>query len=238
MSIFRFVITGILAGAISAYCFALIHGFFISNIWFSLPVLLVAGAICGLCLGWTYRLLFEAPSIHTWLQYNALYVGMFVLIGCLSVLVYQPVTTLAAVMASDAPPDYLFKQAMPVTIVSTIIMAAIIGRLYARTLAHYAAVLLTSAVLVILLRAECFSDWSHFNSSQLGLPHRGAGRAYPRPQCGLCNRFCGPGMEMLSKRRESSPFIRWETLSGKNERKWDESDASQPTGICPDPPLF
>ena len=151
MSIFRFVITGILAGAISAYCFALIHGFFISNIWFSLPVLLVAGAICGLCLGWTYGLLFEAPSIHTWLQYNALYVGMFILIGCVSVLVYEPVTTLAAVMASNSPPDYLFKMALPVTIVSTILMAAIIGRLYAQSLAHYAAVLLTCAVLVILL---------------------------------------------------------------------------------------
>ena len=151
MSIFRFVITGILAGAISAYCFALIHGFFISNIMFSLPVLLVAGAICGLCLGWTYGLLFEAPSIHTWLQYNALYVGMFILIGCVSVLVYEPVTTLAAVMASNSPPDYLFKMALPVTIVSTILMAAIIGRLYARSLAHYAAVLLTCAVLVILL---------------------------------------------------------------------------------------
>jgi hypothetical protein len=151
MRILHFSIAGALAGAISAYSFALIHGFFISDIWFSLPVLLVAGAICGLCLGWTYGLLFEAPSLHTWLQYNALYVGMFVLLGCVSVLVYEPVTTLAAVMASNSPPGYLFKQALPVTIVSTILMAAIIGRLYARSLAQNAAVLLTCAVLVLLL---------------------------------------------------------------------------------------
>jgi hypothetical protein len=54
-------------------------------------------------------------------------------------------------MASSQPPDYLFKQAMPMTIVSTIIMAALIGRLYARTWAHYAAILLTCAVIVLLL---------------------------------------------------------------------------------------
>jgi len=151
MSILRCIRTGIVAGAISAFSFALIHAIFISDIWFSLPALLIAGAICGLCLGWTYGLLFETPSIHTWLQYNALYVGMFVLIGCVSVMVFEPVTTLAVVMQSDAPPDYLFKQALPMTIISTIIMAAIIGRLHARTMAHYAAILLTCTVLVILL---------------------------------------------------------------------------------------
>ena len=151
MSIFRSALTGTIAGAISAYSFALIHGRFISNIMFSLPALLIAGAICGLCLGWTYGLLFKTPSLHTWLQYNALYVGMFVLIGCVSVLVYEPVTTLAAVMASDAPPDDLFRLAMPMTILATLVMTAIIGRLYARRLAHYAAILLTCTVLVLLL---------------------------------------------------------------------------------------
>jgi hypothetical protein len=151
MSIIRCIRTGIVAGAISAFSFALIHAIFISDIWFSLPMLLVAGAICGLCLGWTYGLLFEVPSIHTWLEYNALYVGMFVLIGIVSVLVFEPVTTIAILMASDQPPGYLFKQAMPMTIVSTLIMVAIIGRLYARTWVHYGAILLTCAVLVLLL---------------------------------------------------------------------------------------
>lgn len=151
MRIFRDLFTGIVAGAISAYSFALIHGTLISDIWFSLPILLLAGAICGLCLGWTYGLLFEAPSIRAWLQLNALYVGMFVLIGVVSVIVFEPVTTIASLMVLDGPPTYLFRQAMPMTIASTIVMAAIIGRLYARTWVHYAAILLTCAVLVSLL---------------------------------------------------------------------------------------
>ena len=151
MRILRSIFTGILAGVISAYSFALIHGTLISDIWFSLPILLLAGAICGLCLGWTYGMLIETPSIHTWLQFNALYLGMFVLIGVVSVLVYEPVTTIASLMLFDGPPTYLFRQAMPMTIASTIVTTAIIGRLYARTWVHYAAILVTCAVLVSLL---------------------------------------------------------------------------------------
>lgn len=151
MNLIRSMGTGIVAGAISAYSFALIHAALINDIWFSMQILLVAGAICGLCLGWTYGLLFKQSSIRSWLQYNTLYVGMFVVIGVASVLVFEPVTTIATLMASDTPPDYLFKQAMPMTIVSTIFMAIIIGKLYARAWIHYAAILLTCAVLVLLL---------------------------------------------------------------------------------------
>jgi hypothetical protein len=151
MNILRFIRTGIIAGAISAFCFALIHDLFISDIWFSLPIMLAAGGVCGLCLGWTYGLLFEAPSIQSWAQYNALYVGMFALLGGVSVLVFEPVTTIAALVVANAPPDDLFRQAMPLTIVFTLLMAAAIGRLYARKWSHYAAILLTCSVLVLLL---------------------------------------------------------------------------------------
>ncbi len=42
--------SGVVAGAVSAAVFALVHGLFISEIWFSLPMLLAAGALCGICL--------------------------------------------------------------------------------------------------------------------------------------------------------------------------------------------
>jgi hypothetical protein len=76
---------------------------------------------------------------------------MFVLLGCASVLLFQPVTTLAAVMAVPEPPGELFQQAMPLTILSTILMAAVIAKLFARIWLHVAAILLTCAVLVSLL---------------------------------------------------------------------------------------
>ena len=147
----HFLRSGILAGTASAFAFAIIHDIFISDIWFSLPVLVVAGALCGLCVGWTYGLLAGGPSIRSWLQYNALYVGMFVFLGVVSVLLFEPVTTIPELMASNGPPDHLIGQAMPVTIVSTLVMAVIMSRLYGRNWAHYVAVLLTCTVLVLLL---------------------------------------------------------------------------------------
>ena len=147
----HYIRSGILAGAASAFAFAIIHDIFISDIWFSLPLLVVAGGLCGLCVGWTYGLLAGRPSIHSWLRYNALFVGMFVFLGVVSVLLFEPVSTIPELMASNGLPDHLFSQAMPMTTVSTLAMAAIIGRLYGRTWAHYAAILLTCTVLVLLL---------------------------------------------------------------------------------------
>jgi hypothetical protein len=151
MNSLSFLRSGLIAGALSAFSFTIIHDLFISNIWNSLPVMLVAGAICGLCLGWTYGLLFEAPSIQSWLKYNALFVGMFALIGGVSVLVFEPVTTIPALVAANSPPDHLIKQAMPMTIVSTLLMVAVIIKLYARTWSHYGAIIVTCTVLVLLL---------------------------------------------------------------------------------------
>jgi hypothetical protein len=145
------ILAGMIAGAVSAYCFAFIHRMLISDIWFSLPALLVAGAICGLCIGWTYGALFRQPSVATWLKYNALYDGLFLLLGGASVLVFDPVTTLAEVMTYDALPGFLIRLELPVVIVSTLLMTAIIGRLYARTWLQYGGILITCAVLVLLL---------------------------------------------------------------------------------------
>ncbi|MCL4562992.1 MAG: hypothetical protein M1281_20560 [Chloroflexi bacterium] len=145
------ILAGVAAGAVSAFCFAFIHRLLISDIWFSLPALLVAGAICGLCIGWTYDALFPQPSVATWLKYNALYDGMFALLGGASVLMFEPVITLEEVMTYDALPGFLIRLELPVVIVSTLLMTAIIGRLYARTWLQVGGILVTCAVLVLLL---------------------------------------------------------------------------------------
>ncbi len=151
MSTIRSFRSGIVAGLVSVLTFAIIHDLFISDIWFSLPIMLVAGGVCGLCIAWTYSLSFKTPSLSNWLRYNSLFVGMFALIGVVSVLSFEPAATIPELMAINGPPDHLIKQALPMTIVSTIIMAAIIGRVYARKWAHFAAILLTCTVLVLLL---------------------------------------------------------------------------------------
>jgi hypothetical protein len=150
-NIWNYLRSGSVAGAASAFAFAIIHHAFISDIWFSLIPMMAAGAVCGLCVGWTYGLLFEAPSAGSWLRYNSLYVAMFVLLGVVSVLVYEPVTTLAAVVAANEPPDELFRQAMPMTVAFTLATTALVSLLHGRRWSHYGAILLTCTILVLLL---------------------------------------------------------------------------------------
>ena len=123
----------------------------ISNIWSSLIIMLVAGALCGLCLGWTYGRLFTASSFGGWLRYNTAYVVMFILLGAVSVLVYEPITTVAVLVDNNEPPGELIGKALPMTIAFTIIAAGVIIVLFGRGWSHIGAVVLTCAVLVVTL---------------------------------------------------------------------------------------
>ena len=131
--------------------------------------MMLAGALCGLCVGWTYRLLFNSSSAATWLVYNLLYVAMLVLLGVASVIVYDPVTTIPALIAAKEPPRELFRQAMPLTVVFTIFSSSLMALLWGRTLLSHAAILLTCTILVGLLG---------LNVSVLGLVHVPSGTAY------------------------------------------------------------
>ena len=79
----------------SAFVFLLIHDIFISDIWFSLLMMLVAGTVCGLCVSWSYGLLVAVSSVRSWLLYNLLYVVSFMLLAVVSVVVYEPMYLLA-----------------------------------------------------------------------------------------------------------------------------------------------
>lgn len=150
-SIWRYLRSGAIAGLVSAFAFAIVHHLFISDIWFSLIIMMVAGALCGLCVGWTYGLLFETPSLGSWLRYNMLYVAMFVLLGAASVLVFEPVTTVGALIAANERPDALIGQAMPMTIGFTLATTILLSWLYGRSWLHYGAILLTCIMLILLL---------------------------------------------------------------------------------------
>jgi hypothetical protein len=147
----RYAASGAVAGGVSTVLFAVIHDIFISDIWFSLVPMLAAGALCGLCVAWSYALLVSAPSPGSWLRYNLLYVAMFALLGALSGLLFEPVTTMAAVVSANGPPDALIGQARPLTAAFTVGMATLVTLLYRAGWKRFGAVLLTCAVLVLLL---------------------------------------------------------------------------------------
>lgn len=147
----RLALSGAIAGAGSAFIFAVIHDLLISDIWFSLPIMLVAGALCGACLGWSYSRVVVSQSLRSWVAYNLIYDAMFVALGLVSVLLFEPATTMAALIASNGPPDQLIGQAMPITAVFTLAMALCISLIYGFSWSRFGIILLTSAVLVLLL---------------------------------------------------------------------------------------
>lgn len=165
----RFLGSGAAAGAMSALAFAAVHDLVISDIWFSAMPMMIAGALCGASIGWTYAFLFATGSIRSWLGYNLIYLGVLGLLGVASVVVFEPVTTIAAVIAANAPPTELFGRAMPMTLIFLLAMTGALGFLFGRNWRHYLAILVTCTVLVALLG---------LNISAIGLVYVPRGSAY------------------------------------------------------------
>jgi hypothetical protein len=134
----------------AALTFAAVHALWITDIWFSLVPMMVAGAACGATIGWSYGRLFE-PSIRTWLGYNASYVVALAVLGLVSVAVFEPRTTMARLLTLAGPPMDLIGDALPLTIAFIVGTSAVLSALFGRTLAAFGAILVTCSVLVVLL---------------------------------------------------------------------------------------
>ncbi len=143
--------SGAVAGAVSALVFTLAHDLFISDIWNMLGIMMMAGAICGLCIGWSYGRLVDAPSVGSWLGYNLLYVALFGLLGAASVVVFDPVTTLAKVIEDGGPIDELIRMALPMTVLFALAAVAAISRLFGRRRSDIGPIFFTVVVLVVSL---------------------------------------------------------------------------------------
>lgn len=132
--------------------FTALHHVLISDIWFSVIPMLLAGAWSGLCLAWTYGLLFDSPTLRGWWLYNAVWVALLVVLGLASFVVYEPVTTMAAVMAAGgAPPDELIRRAVPLTVGFTLGATALLSLLWGRTPLKAVSILVTTTVIISLL---------------------------------------------------------------------------------------
>ena len=104
-----------------------------------------------------------------WVAYNLVYLALFGLLGMASVLLFEPVTTMTAVVTLNGPPSDLIDQAMPMTVFFTLLIAVLITLLYGRSWTKFASVLLTCIVLVALLG---------LNVSVIGLVSIPAGSLY------------------------------------------------------------
>jgi hypothetical protein len=146
----RILLSGAASGAVTAVGFAALHDLLISDIWFSLPAMIAAGAACGASLAGSYDLLFSRASARTWAVYNMTYLGLFMVLAALSLGIYEPVTSTAALMASNEPPRELIEKAFPLSIAFTLGSAGLISGLWGRTLGKAAAALGTTSILMVL----------------------------------------------------------------------------------------
>jgi hypothetical protein len=142
---------GAVAGVISALTFTVVHHVIISSIWFALPAMLGAGAVCGACLAWSYGLVSREPSTPTWLRYNLLFLSMFIVLGLVSMIRYEPITTIAALLQTKEPPTELIGQALPMTGMFIVMFSALMVTLYRPNIVGAFALLVTTAVMVAFL---------------------------------------------------------------------------------------
>lgn len=142
---------GALAGASSALVFTVVHQLLISSIWFALPAMLVAGAVCGACLASTYGLVAATPSTSGWLRFNLYFLTMFVALGVTSIVTFEPVTTIAVLLQSKEPPRDLIGRAFPMTASFAFATAVLLSAIYRPRLAGVLALTVTTVVLLLLL---------------------------------------------------------------------------------------
>lgn len=148
----RPIVNGAIAGTISAFAFTVLHQLLISSIWFMLVPMLVAGAMCGACIGWSYALLAKRPGLGSWWQYNSLYVLLLLMLGPVSLLVFEPVITFPALLASPSGlPADLVRAVMPLAAIYTVVMALIITLFYGRRWSRLPVVLSACGILMLLL---------------------------------------------------------------------------------------
>ena len=83
--------------------------------------------------------------------YNLLYLAMFVVLGVVSVLVFQPVTTIPALLQSNEPPRELIARAFPMTGLFGLGTAASLFLFYRPSWTAGFAILLTTSVLILFL---------------------------------------------------------------------------------------
>lgn len=158
----RPLLSGAVAGAVATVLFTWLHDLIISDIWNTLPMMLVAGVGSGVCIAWSYRRLFRPPTVASWITYNASYVALLILLGVASLVVFDPVYSITALTAGQEPPRELMAQAMPLSLAFIVVSSALVWALWGRTLLDAVAVFVTSAVLILLLG---------LNVAVLGLVH-------------------------------------------------------------------
>ncbi len=147
----KWELTGVLAGAVSTLVFTWVHQLTISDIWYMALPMVVAGSMAGAVIAWTYRGLATHPTVGGWVAFNGWVVALLGAMGLSSAIVYEPTTTMAAVMAASGPVDDLIVRALPLTGCFVAAATFLTGRVFAGTWRLRMRILVTVLVVTVVL---------------------------------------------------------------------------------------
>ncbi len=148
----HFIRSGAMAGIAAVLVFTAAHHLFINSIWLSFPLMAAAGAASGASLAWSYGLLFDRPSLKNWMGYNLFYDAAFLLLAAVSVIVFEPVISMTALLAGGPPPVELTSQGFPLVVLFILLTPLAATWLFrGRSWHQLGALLLTGALLMLLL---------------------------------------------------------------------------------------
>lgn len=142
---------GAVAGSLSALAFAALHGVFIVDVWDKAVAMTISGALCGMCLAWSYGNLRHMPSVRSWLAFNSLHVASLLVLGVASLLFFEPAATTAELVVSDNPLGDLVPTALPLMVGATLAGTAVLWAAFSRRLGSLPSVLVAHTLLVVLV---------------------------------------------------------------------------------------
>jgi hypothetical protein len=145
------VTDGAVAGVASALVFTIVHQILILDIWFALLPMLIAGAGCGMYLAWIYARMVKRTTLQTWFVYNIAHLAAMAGLAGASLIIFEPVTTMAEVIATPDPVGDLIGKAMPLTVVFVLVCTLVLGAVLARVWTDYLRLLGSVTTLTVLL---------------------------------------------------------------------------------------
>jgi hypothetical protein len=147
----RLVTSGAISGVIASVLFTALHQLVISDIWFSLIIMIVSGGLAGAAIAWAYTSMTETANIKSWVAFNSSLMLLYVALTVVSIAVFDPVTTVGALIEANEPADELIGQAMPMTVIFTVGSAILITAVFGNLRKHFVPVLIMTIVLVLTL---------------------------------------------------------------------------------------
>lgn len=142
---------GALIGVVVVFGFTMVHNVLIADIWFNIGPMLLAGALCGFSVTWSYGRSVGVHSTGAWFRYAGLYATEMVALGAVSVAVLQPRFTMVELLVSEDDMELLIPPSAPLMIGTMVAGTILFWVLYGRRRAALVPILVTQVLLVFLL---------------------------------------------------------------------------------------